>query len=186
MMLRSDLVIAVQFALGLVFLISASAKLRHPVLFARGVAAYGLVPNWVAYAVALTVPPFEAALAFAHLTGFGLASMAIGGVVMLAGFAVTVSVVLWSGRPVLCQCLWQGGEIISGATIGRLLVLAAAEAILAVSPGFQGSLAGYPYAELIPAIALLVSGSWVMSLNEIFQVLAPCETCGTARLGESH
>src|SRR5574341_319866 len=61
--------LALQFSLGIVFLLSALPKLREPLAFVGGVVEYKILPAQVARVFALALIPLEAFLAVAFLTG---------------------------------------------------------------------------------------------------------------------
>lgn len=179
-----------QFALGLVFLLSASGKLLRPAAFARGVTEYRILPESLGFGFGLLLIPVELLLAVSHLTGWQLALAAPAGLAALASFAVAVAVNLGRGRVLPCYCFGgRGGETISARTMARLLLLLAAELLVLTDPAlFRTSQFVYPgraanLSELgllfFWATFLLVAGLWLLSVTDLMELLRPCPTCGS-------
>src|SRR5258707_12823645 len=61
---------AAQISLGIVFLLSAWPKLRHPLAFARNAIEYEVLPAPIGYIFGLVVIPVETILAITLLTGW--------------------------------------------------------------------------------------------------------------------
>jgi hypothetical protein len=181
--------LVVQLAIGLVFLLSATGKVLHPISFARGVADYQILPESLAFGVGLLLIPLEAFLAVSHLSGWLLAFAAPTGLALLAVFGIAVAVNLKRGRALPCYCFGdQSGETISGRTLARLLLLFAGELLVLSDPAL--STAGrltYParvnnFAELglafFWATFLLIVAIWLLSLTDLLALLRRCRTCG--------
>jgi len=180
--------IAVQLALGIVFLHSAASKLRDPKGFAQGVADYKIVPASMAGAVGLLVIGVESWLAIAHLTGWLLAVAVPVGFGTLLSFALAVGVNLRRGRALPCYCFGsRGGESISNQTLTRLVMLLLCESLLLPDSGLfaasqlplSSRMASFPELALAAfwATLFLVIGSWALSLNDLVDLLRPCKTC---------
>jgi len=131
----ADAFLVIQLALGLVFAVTATAKLRAPKVFARGVVDYRIVPHSLAYPLGFVLIGAEALLAIAHLTGCLLAIAIPLGFGMLTSFAVAVSVNLSRGRSLPCYCFGGNSEEqISLHTLTRVLLLTGAELFLFAQP----------------------------------------------------
>jgi len=178
-----------QLAIGVVFLLSASGKLWHPVGFARGVADYRILPESLAFVVGLLLIPVELFLAVSHLSGWLLAFAVPLGLAMLACFAIAVAVNLKRDRVLPCHCFGgAGGETVSGRTLARLLLLIACELFVLADPAlfgagrlvYPGRVASISEFELALfwATFILVAGSWLLSAPDVSALLRPCRTCG--------
>jgi Methylamine utilisation protein MauE len=132
-----DLRILAQLIVGQVFLVSALGKSVAPVRFAHAVENYEIVPARIAFLAGLAIVPVELVIAFAHLTGFGIAAAAPAGLFLLCCFTVVTSVTLAKGRALPCYCFGgHSADIISWISMARLGLLILAEAIAMSRPGF--------------------------------------------------
>uniref|UniRef100_A0A831TDW5 Methylamine utilisation protein MauE domain-containing protein n=1 Tax=Thermorudis peleae TaxID=1382356 RepID=A0A831TDW5_9BACT len=127
----SELALAIQFSVGIVFLLSSLSKLRHPHRFVRSAVAYAVLPTRMTRALALALIPVEAFLAVAFLTGRIVAVALPLAAATLLVFLVAVSINLRRGRRIPCGCFGQASEPISLRTITRLLMLLGAIGLLA-------------------------------------------------------
>lgn len=167
-----------QLALGIVFALSTAGKLADPRGFARGVADYRVLPPAASRVFAYALIPLEAFLAVGHLTGWGLSLAAPLGLAALACFAAAVGINLYRDRGVPCHC-FGGGETISGRTLGRLGLLAAAELLVLSTPELLAGTAGalvYPdrvaglgdlARALLWAAFGLVTGGWLLAAGDL-------------------
>jgi hypothetical protein len=131
----SHLAFAVQLSLGIVFLLSAIPKLRHPLAFARDVAAYDILPAKLSYPLAFALIPLEALMAFAFLTGWLMDVALPLAAFVLVTFLIAVGINLRRGRTIPCGCFGDTSEVISARTAVRLLLLLFAIALLVVIRG---------------------------------------------------
>ncbi|MBW8875572.1 MAG: hypothetical protein JF614_11470 [Acidobacteria bacterium] len=181
-----------QLALGLVFLLSALGKLRHPAAFLRGVAEYEVLPVPLAYAFGALLIPVEAFLAAAHLTGWGLGLAVPFGIAVLLAFTTAVAVNLRRNRDLLCHCFDSlGGERVSARSVVQLVLLLGAELFLLggaaplthrlVYPQRVASLGDLALAVLW-AIFSLLAGLWLLRADEVVQLFHRhrCKTCSEA------
>lgn len=186
----SKALLVVQLALGIVFLLSATAKARDPQSFARGVMDYEILPRSLAYCIGLVLPLLEAFLSASYLTGWRLDLTVPLGLVMLLSFVLAVGVNLGRGRVLPCYCFSSGahgGEMISGRTFARLLLLLSGGVFLLVegSPVTKshpaiyswqvGSLLEFSLA-LFWAMVALLTGSWLLSFTDLLYLMRGCET----------
>jgi hypothetical protein len=164
----------VQVALGMVFLASTVGKLRHPRSFARGVAEYGLVSRRLINAGSGLIIASEGWLAISHLTGYFLTISLPIGIVMLGTFGYAVNTNLQRGNVLPCHCFGGDGETISHRTVARLLLLAAAEALLLLTwrVRYPQQLMHAP--ELIIAVSgamlLIIGCHWLLDLEDLFEL----------------
>ena len=172
----ADAILVIQLALGLVFAVSSTAKLRAPKVLARAVADYRIVPDSVDYPLGCALIAAEVLLAITHLTGCLLAIAIPLGFGMLTSFAVAVSVNLGRGRSLPCHCFGGNSqEQISLHTLTRVLLLTGAELFLLAKPNlFSRSQIIYPgrIASLSQvglaffwALFLLAVFSWILNLH---------------------
>lgn len=68
----SETIIAVQVAVGLIFLWSSLGKAAHPFAFFRALEAYGILLARVSIPLGSALVVLEAAVAFSHVTGWML------------------------------------------------------------------------------------------------------------------
>ena len=183
-----ELRLIVQLAIGIVFLLSASSKVLHPATFARGVRAYKLLPDSLAFVVGLLLIPIEIILGISHLVGWLLSYMAPLALATLISFAIAVSVNLKRGRVLPCYCFGgQGGEQITKRTLARLGLLIAGELIVfAGATLFGADRLTYPEriddlirlgTIFICAVSVLVAGQWVLTVPDIVDLFRPCPSC---------
>ncbi|HEX4965579.1 MAG TPA: MauE/DoxX family redox-associated membrane protein [Thermoanaerobaculia bacterium] len=177
-----------QLALGLVFLLSALGKLRHPAAFLRGVAEFEILPVPLAKAFGAVVIPAEAFLAAAHLTGWGLRVAVPLGIALLLAFTTAVTVNLRRNRDLLCHCFDSlGGERVSARSVAQLVLLLAAELLLLSQP--PGLVYPQKVATLgdlalaaVWAVFSLLAGLWLLRADEVIQLFRRhrCKTCSQA------
>jgi len=187
--------LVLQHALGIVFLLSATAKARDPGGFARGVMEYKVLPRLLSYCIGLVLLPLEAFVSASHLTGWRLDLAVPLGLVLLLSFVLGVGVNLGRGRVLPCYCFGsgaRGGETISGRTVARLLLLLSGEVFLlvegslltksrpAIYPWQAGGLLEFSLAVFWAGFALL-AGSWLLSFTDLLNLLRVCNTCGKRR-----
>lgn len=116
------------------------------------------------------------------------------GLLLLLAFALAVGVNLGRGRVLPCYCFGnraQGGEMLSGRTLARLLLLFSGEAFLLVEVGVHHSRAAiYPlHAGSLFQFSLaffwgsfvLLAGSWLLSLTELVNLFTVCIACSRSR-----
>lgn len=129
--LVADLGVAVQLALGLVFVRSLASKLRRPANFAEVVDGYRLVPAraapWVAGAVILA----EGFVVVALLGGWQVMAGAVAVMALSAVFAIGTAINLRRGRAIDCGCFGEG-EKISPRSLQRLGLVGAGAALLTI------------------------------------------------------
>lgn len=118
----------------------------------------------------------ESFLAVSHVTGYLLELGLMGGLGLIAAFAVAVGANLRRGRALPCYCLGGGGSTISGATLVRLALLASGEAFLLkmyqpIYPaGMSPSQLGF---SLFWSILLLVAGLWLFAVEDVVRLMKP-------------
>ena len=178
----AETLLALQIAIGLVFLFSALGKLLKPLEFASGVAEYRILPEWLAYIVGIVLIPFELFVAAAHITGWLLQFALPVGLVMLISFMIAVGMNLKRGSVLPCHCFGAGeGEMISARTLVRLGLLFAGEAIVLAGSGWPATVQlTYPdrvssFAELgrmfFWATFILILGVWLLSMTDVIALL---------------
>ncbi len=170
--------LVVQLALGIVFLLSSAGKLQDRGRFARGLAAYRILPGSWANPASLLVIALESLLAVAHLTGYLLGIAVPVGLGLLGSFGVAVGVNLKRGRALPCYCFGRSGDTISSATLARLVLMASGEAFLlgAHRPIYTPQLALPDLAfALFWAAVTLLTGLWLFALRDLGRLLRPME-----------
>jgi len=167
-----------QLALGTVFLLSSVGKLRHPGRFARGLAAYRMLPASWAKLTSYFVIALESLLAASHFTGYLLAVALPLGLGLLGSFSIAVSVNLKRGRALPCYCFGPSDHIISGTTLARLALIASGQAFLLRMhrPIYlqQISLLQLGFASFW-ALLILIAALWILSLRDLEGLLRPIQ-----------
>jgi hypothetical protein len=180
----NQMTFVVQLAVGLVFLLSAAGKLINPRDFARGVVEYRVLPDRVSYLAGLLLILTEVLLAAVHLTGRLLSYGALLGLVVLACFIVGVALNLKRGRILPCYCFGKSkGDVISGRTLVRLILLMAAETFLLADFAFSKANNFVNFDEVhtaselglafLSAIFLLLLGGWLLNVAGVVELLRP-------------
>lgn len=178
--LLSHILFASQLSLGIVFLLSAWAKLRSPLTFAQNVAEYRIVPAGVAHGLAAVLIPLEAFLAIAFLTGRLTNVVLPLAAAMLSLFFIAVAINLKKGRRIACGCFGDAGEQISLRTLARLFLLLATVLLLVILkasmetrlPGLSqmildGSTLIYLMQTAFLAVFLILMTNWLLNVPEI-------------------
>ena len=177
--MMSKLYLITRFAVGGVFLLSVSGKLKDPRSFAHGIDDYEILPETMALGAGLLVIVVEGWLALAHLLGSWMGIAAPLGIGTLGAFAAAVAVNLYRGRALPCYCFdASGGESISSSTLVRLLSLISAEIFLfryRNTTGLVERVTKLTFAEVLWAIFwatfLLIVFSWVGGSPELAELL---------------
>jgi hypothetical protein len=173
-----ELLLVVQLALGIIFLLSSAGKLWDRGHFARGLAAYQILPrSWVNPASFLVIA-LESLLAVAHLTGYLLGIVVPVGLGLLGSFAIAVGLNLKRGRALPCYCFGGSGDTISGATVARLVLMASGEFFLlkAHRPIYTSRVAVPDLGlALFWAAVVLVIGLWLFAWRDLGRLLRPVE-----------
>jgi hypothetical protein len=131
--MNSQVPLALELAVGLVFLLSVCTKAARPAQFFDALAEYGIEHALAAVPVGIALIVLEAMVAFTHLSGWMLhLGMAIA-LCLLGIFAAAVCFALASGRTVACLCFGpRSGETASAGTLTRVLLLLASEVLIAI------------------------------------------------------
>jgi len=103
-----EMAVALRTLVALVFLTAAVGKMRHWLAFQGVLANYRLLPDALVAPIAYLLPPVEALLALALVTGEHATWAAAGAAALLCLFAVAMAVNLTRGRRAIdCGC-FQG------------------------------------------------------------------------------
>ena len=117
--------------LGAVFVYAAYTKLRQPwLLFALSIDSYQLLPEWMVYAVARTLPWMELLLGVLLIAGVLLRYLSIAAAAILALFFTVMAMSYFRGAAIDCGCFGVG-EPLSAKTLARDGVLLAGALTLA-------------------------------------------------------
>ena len=126
-----NLLLALRYVIGAVFVYAGALKLRAPRDFADAIATFRLLPNPLIIPLALGLPIFELALGTLLLLGVRRRATLLGILTMTAIFALALISALARGLPVDCGCF---GNIHSPSqpwiSLTRDLILAAVTCIL--------------------------------------------------------
>jgi uncharacterized membrane protein YphA (DoxX/SURF4 family) len=96
--------VRIPFALGLVFVLAALAKIADPPGFAKSIWFYRLVPAWSLHPTALLLPWLELLCGLALCLGIWKRAAAAWIATLLLVFIAALSINLARGNPVDCGC----------------------------------------------------------------------------------
>lgn len=96
--------VRIPFALGLVFVIAAMAKIADPPAFAKAIWYYRLLPAWGLHSAALLLPWLELLCGLALCLGVWKRAAAGWVAILLLVFIAALSINLAQGNPVDCGC----------------------------------------------------------------------------------
>ncbi len=132
--------LVLRLTLGLIFLVSALAKLRDPAAFVQGVLEYRVLPGRLARVYGQLLPFIELGTALLLFSGYFQAAAGGLAVLMLISFAIAVAIVSIQGREIGCHCFGQSSTgRVGWHTLARdLLLLAPALWLLASAAGVEG------------------------------------------------
>lgn len=126
--------LTLRLVLGAVFVYAAYTKLRQPwLLFALSIDSYQLLPEWMVYAVARTLPWLELLLGVLLMAGVWLRYLSIVAAAILALFFTVMVLSYFRGAAIDCGCFGVG-EPLSAKTLARDgVLLAGALALIALA-----------------------------------------------------
>jgi uncharacterized membrane protein YphA (DoxX/SURF4 family) len=129
-----DLLLAARWALGIVLIGAAVAKLRAPGRdqLEDAIHSYRLVPSGLVRPVATWLPWLELTLGLSLCAGVMLVATAVCAAFILAAFGLAVGWHVSRGRRFACGC--GNGATISWALAGRDLLLSVVALAIAVGP----------------------------------------------------
>ncbi len=117
---RRYILLALRIGLGLVFLYAGVLKISDPKAFASSVAAYRVLPYFLNYLVASTIPWVEALCGILLITGCRIKASSGLIAAMNAMFIILLASTIIRGLDIDCGCFRQGGDKTSAWTaIGR-------------------------------------------------------------------
>lgn len=127
----------IRVGLGAVFLYAGFLKIREPAAFAGSVAAYKILPYFLNYLVAATIPWIEAICGLLLVIGYRIKAAAGIIAAMNILFIVLLTSTIVRGLDIDCGCFQQGGAKTSAWTaIGRdILFLIAALTVYSAREG---------------------------------------------------
>jgi len=108
--------LALRIGLGLVFIYAGILKIRDPIAFAGSVAAYKLLPYFLNYLVAATIPWVELICGTLLIIGYRVRASAGIVAAMNILFIVLLTSTIVRGLDIDCGCFRQGGEKTSAWT----------------------------------------------------------------------
>lgn len=136
----------IQLALGLIFLQSSLGKLRRPTEFLRGVAAYQVLPSFLAAPFGALVIPLELLIAVSFLTGQWSGMATYIGLLLLTSFLIAVAINIRRRRTLPCYCFGAASEEqISTRSLVRIVLLEAGMLTIVLYPTFSMSLSCWPW-----------------------------------------
>lgn len=171
-----------RFAVGITFLAACQAKLRDLPGFARGVAAYRLLPGRLVIPAAAVVILAEAAAAALLITGWNLLAGAVTAMAGCGLFAVAVAVNLARQARIPCHC-FGGGEQISARTLARIgfLSVGAATVTAARAAGLGLTtpvLSAATVMRLTAGAGFVLAALWALAIPDIVRLLRAERSAG--------
>jgi len=100
---------------SLVFLVAGALKLRDPLAFADGIAAFQVFPVWAINPLAISVPYFEILTAIGILCGRTRSAAALSACGLSVCFVILFASALARGIDVTCACFGKW-EILQAST----------------------------------------------------------------------
>lgn len=182
------LVLAVQLALGLTFLGSASSKLLEPVGFAYGVAEYHVLPKRFAYGIGIAIIATELALAASHLSGLWLIYAIPVSIVMLVAFGLAVAVNISRGVVLPCYCFGvRSTEPVSYRVLVRIALLLSGEVVLLKGAAQSQIAASHHFVDhgiaLMWATGIVMCCLWILSAPDVIGLVRASVTRTKQRQG---
>jgi hypothetical protein len=181
--LASQIAYALQLVLGVMFLVSASSKLRRPRLFQRIVTNYRLLPREASPFIAGLVIAAEAFLAAALLSGELVEPAVALAAVVLTAFSAAIAVNIRRGRAIPCGCFGAAETPISWRSLARnafiLVALIVLAALRPAGTGWRAVTSGGPssveafISVLALALGLVLAATWLLSLPELKAIVDP-------------
>lgn len=125
--------LTLRVGLGLVFIYAGFLKVRDPIAFAGSVAAYKLLPYFLNYLVAATIPWVELFCGTLLIIGYRVRASAGIVAAMNILFIVLLASTIVRGLDIDCGCFRQGGEKTSAwiAILRDIFFLSAALILMA-------------------------------------------------------
>ncbi|MFZ4777957.1 MAG: MauE/DoxX family redox-associated membrane protein [Terrimicrobiaceae bacterium] len=117
-----------RFLISAVFLIAGLLKLRDPLAFADGIAAFHLFPVWMINPLALSIPYFEVFTGIGILVPRTRSPAALAACGLSLGFIILYASAIARGLDVRCACFGKW-ELLQASTrdgFARAIVLFAA------------------------------------------------------------
>jgi len=99
-----------RIGLGAVFVYAGILKIREPVAFAGSVAAYKILPYYLNYLVAATIPWVETVCGLLLIAGYRVKAAAGIVAAMNVLFIVLLASTIVRGMDIDCGCFRQGGD----------------------------------------------------------------------------
>jgi uncharacterized membrane protein YphA (DoxX/SURF4 family) len=150
--------LVLRLALGLIFFVSAVAKLRDPVSFVDGVLEYRVLPRPLALAYGRLLPVVELSTALLLLSGFIPMVSAGLAVFMLGSFAIAIAINAARGRAPACYCFGESSaNHIGWHTLVRDLLLLIPACWLLLTEAANRSPSGLLGASALPLAAVVAS-----------------------------
>lgn len=113
---RRYILTALRIGLGIVFLYAGIIKISDPQAFAGSVAAYKVLPYFMNYLVAATIPWVEALCGLLLIVGYRVKAAAAIIAAMNILFIVLLASTIVRGLDIDCGCFRQGGDKTSAWT----------------------------------------------------------------------
>jgi protein-disulfide isomerase len=119
-----NVALAARIIIGIIFLVSAGAKLTHPDAFVHAVQAYGVLPDVVARPLALVFPWGELIVGAFLLFGVFTRLVSLIAALMMLGFILLIAFAMASGKNIDCGCfVGLIEEMVGAETIVRDLIM---------------------------------------------------------------
>lgn len=181
------LVLAIQFALGFMFLWSTIPKISNLKIFAGYIRDYRLIPPIISLPMALIMAGLQLLIATSLLSGFYPILALSTAIILLATYLFAVTVNLIRGRDIACGCFGDAQESIGGTTILRLaLSMSATVALIAIyqyqivtptglASATDVAAAKVAVVQVIASLLLVAIAMWVGEIRSVFWLFHPTD-----------
>lgn len=163
-------------SVGLVFAYAAASKLLDVPALVAGIRAYGILPERLAPAAALSLIVAEIAIASAHLTNLGLRIVLPASILMLCVFLAVIGSLLIKGEKRPCLCFGSGRDTeVDVFSFARAALLLLIELVLYLYVAQGGAVAvgitsiGGTLAALAAAAPIVALAGWLFILPPLYR-----------------
>jgi uncharacterized membrane protein YphA (DoxX/SURF4 family) len=169
--------LVLRLTLGLIFLLSAVAKLRDPAAFVQGVLEYRVLPAPLARVYGRALPFVELGTALLLLSGILLVLATGVAVLMLISFAVAIAIVTLQGHSLACNCFGVAQRSVVGwyTLVRDVFCLLPAVWLLTRAVSGQAGNSAWPPADIdsaaSPFIVALVFALCYLLMTEVLGLL---------------
>ena len=170
---------AIRMAIGLLFLVTATGKLKNPREFARGIIEYQVLPAYLGVPSAWVVIALELSVGVGFITAWNPQFFGSVAVALLSIFLIAIAVNVYRGTSPPCYCFGQASsERLSSRSLIRVAVLLSGSLLVALfdhprrNSALQLQPVDLPTAamQLSLALMLLTVGLWCSAAPDLWKL----------------